>query len=430
MRTSTQLTTQTDFEPPSDSQDSGWAAFQYADFRNFFLARFVSRLAVEMQVTAVGWQVYSLTGKALDLGLIGLAQIAPFLILFPLAGMTADRYSRARIISVCLFSESLCAAAFLLLTVLGVITFPVMLGILALFGVSRAFQTPAEQAIVPLLVPSKHIANAIAWTSVSGQVARISGPGIAGLMIIAGEQWVYGAVVVLMIGATVYAMMIRANTQIISSDPISFATVFAGLRFIFSRQIVLGAISLDLFAVLLGGATALLPIYAKDILAVGPVGFGILRATVTVGALAGALYFTQRPIRRQAGAKLLGTVAAFGAATIIFGLSESFALTLVMLFIIGATDSVSVFIRNSIVQIVTPDHIRGRTNAVNSVFIGASNELGEFESGVTAAWWGVVPSVVVGGIGTICVALVFARIFPQLRGVDSLAPEELIRKYR
>jgi len=313
---------------------------------------------------------------------------------------------------------------------LGVITFPVMLGILALFGVSRAFQTPAEQAIVPLLVPSKHIANAIAWTSVSGQVARISGPGIAGLMIIAGEQWVYGAVVVLMIGATVYAMMIRANTQIISSDPISFATVFAGLRFIFSRQIVLGAISLDLFAVLLGGATALLPIYAKDILAVGPVGFGILRATVTVGALAGALYFTQRPIRRQAGAKLLGTVAAFGAATIIFGLSESFALTLVMLFIIGATDSVSVFIRNSIVQIVTPDHIRGRTNAVNSVFIGASNELGEFESGVTAAWWGVVPSVVVGGIGTICVALVFARIFPQLRGVDSLAPEELIRKYR
>ncbi|MFP6736238.1 MAG: MFS transporter [Rhodospirillales bacterium] len=424
------MTTQTDFEPPSDSQDSGWAAFQYADFRNFFLARFVSRLAVEMQVTAVGWQVYSLTGKALDLGLIGLAQIAPFLILFPLAGMTADRYSRARIISVCLFSESLCAAAFLLLTVLGVITFPVMLGILALFGVSRAFQTPAEQAIVPLLVPSKHIANAIAWTSVSGQVARISGPGIAGLMIIAGEQWVYGAVVVLMIGATVYAMMIRANTQIISSDPISFATVFAGLRFIFSRQIVLGAISLDLFAVLLGGATALLPIYAKDILAVGPVGFGILRATVTVGALAGALYFTQRPIRRQAGAKLLGTVAAFGAATIIFGLSESFALTLVMLFIIGATDSVSVFIRNSIVQIVTPDHIRGRTNAVNSVFIGASNELGEFESGVTAAWWGVVPSVVVGGIGTICVALVFARIFPQLRGVDSLAPEELIRKYR
>jgi hypothetical protein len=206
--------------------------------------------------------------------------------------------------------------------------------------------------------------------------------------------------------------------------------VFAGLSFILSRQIVLGAISLDLFAVLLGGATALLPIYAKDILAVGPVGFGILRATVTVGALAGALYFTQRPIRRQAGAKLLGTVAAFGAATIIFGLSESFALTLVMLFIIGATDSVSVFIRNSIVQIVTPDHIRGRTNAVNSVFIGASNELGEFESGVTAAWWGVVPSVVVGGIGTICVALVFARIFPQLRGVDSLAPEELIRKYR
>jgi MFS family permease len=424
------LATQADSEDPGDAQQSGWVAFRYADFRNFFLARFTSRLAVEMQITAVGWQVYSLTGNPLDLGLVGLAQIAPFLILFPLAGVVADRFARARIISVCVFSESLCAAAFFVLTLLGVISFPVMLAILALFGVSRAFQTPAEQAIVPLLVPHKHVANAIAWTSVSGQTARITGPGIAGLMIIAGEQWVYGSVVILMAGATVFAMMIRANTQIISTDPISFANVFAGMRFIFSRKIVLGAISLDLFAVLLGGATALLPIYAKDILLVGPLGFGILRATVTVGALTGALYFTQRPIQRRAGIKLLGTVAAFGAATIVFGISESFWLTLVMLFIIGATDSVSVFIRNSIVQIVTPDEIRGRTNAVNSVFIGASNELGEFESGVTAAWWGVVPSVVIGGIGTICVALVFARIFPQLRDADSLIPEDLIRKYR
>jgi MFS family permease len=424
------LATQAESEDPGDAQQSGWVAFRYADFRNFFLARFTSRLAVEMQITAVGWQVYSLTGNPLDLGLVGLAQIAPFLILFPLAGVVADRFARARIISVCVFSESLCAAAFFVLTLLGVISFPVMLAILALFGVSRAFQTPAEQAIVPLLVPHKHVANAIAWTSVSGQTARITGPGIAGLMIIAGEQWVYGSVVILMAGATVFAMMIRANTQIISTDPISFANVFAGMRFIFSRKIVLGAISLDLFAVLLGGATALLPIYAKDILLVGPLGFGILRATVTVGALTGALYFTQRPIQRRAGIKLLGTVAAFGAATIVFGISESFWLTLVMLFIIGATDSVSVFIRNSIVQIVTPDEIRGRTNAVNSVFIGASNELGEFESGVTAAWWGVVPSVVIGGIGTICVALVFARIFPQLRDADSLIPEDLIRKYR
>lgn len=424
------MATQAESEDPGDAQQSGWVAFRYADFRNFFLARFTSRLAVEMQITAVGWQVYSLTGNPLDLGLVGLAQIAPFLILFPLAGVVADRFARARIISVCVFSESLCAAAFFVLTLLGVISFPVMLAILALFGVSRAFQTPAEQAIVPLLVPHKHVANAIAWTSVSGQTARITGPGIAGLMIIAGEQWVYGSVVILMAGATVFAMMIRANTQIISTDPISFANVFAGMRFIFSRKIVLGAISLDLFAVLLGGATALLPIYAKDILLVGPLGFGILRATVTVGALTGALYFTQRPIQRRAGIKLLGTVAAFGAATIVFGISESFWLTLVMLFIIGATDSVSVFIRNSIVQIVTPDEIRGRTNAVNSVFIGASNELGEFESGVTAAWWGVVPSVVIGGIGTICVALVFARIFPQLRDADSLIPEDLIRKYR
>ncbi|MDP6430566.1 MAG: MFS transporter [Rhodospirillales bacterium] len=424
------MTTQSDANPADRRQVTGGAAFRHADFRNFFLARSVSRLAVEMQVTAIGWQVYNMTGKAFDLGLIGLALILPFLILFPAAGLAADRFPRSRIITVCLSVEAVCALIFLVLTATGEITFPLILATLALFGLSRTFQTPAEQAIVPILVPKEAFSNAIAWSSAGSYVARIAGPGIAGLMIIAGEQWVYGAVFVAIVAAAVFATLIRVNTQIIASEPLNFATVFAGLRFISKRQIMMGAISLDMFAVFLGGAVALLPIYAKDILAVGPEGFGALRAAITIGALSGAVYFTRRPIRRGAGRKLLSTVALFGLATVVFGISESFWLSLFMLYAMGVFDSVSVFIRTTLVQIVAPDQLRGRVNAVNSVFIGASNELGEFESGVTAAWWGTVPAVIVGGIGTICVALVFARIFPQLRGADSLDPDDLVRKYQ
>ncbi|NQV56456.1 MAG: MFS transporter [Rhodospirillales bacterium] len=424
------MTSDTDDPENVDQKHSGWGAFRHTDFRNFFLARSISRLAVEMQITALGWQVYNMTGKALDLGLIGLALILPFLFLFPIAGMVADRFPRSRVISICLAVESLCALTFFVLTARGEITFPIILATLFVFGLSRTFQTPSEQAIVPILVPKANFSNAIAWSSAGAYISRIAGPGIAGMMIIAGEQWVYSAVFILMLVATVFALLIRANTQIMSTDPLNFKTVFAGLRFISKRQIMLGAISLDMFAIFLGGAVALLPIYAKDILAVGPVGFGMLRAAITVGALCGAVYFTQRPMRRGAGVKLLVTVGLFGLATVIFGLSETFWLSLTMLFAMGVFDSVSVFIRTTLVQIIAPDELRGRVNAVNSVFIGASNELGEFESGVTAAWWGVVPAVLVGGIGTICVALLFARIFPQLREVDSLDPDDLVRKYQ
>ena len=383
-----------------------------------------------MQATAIGWQVYNLTGEALDLGLVGLAQIAPFFLLFVAAGMVADRYPRARVLSICIGFEAVLAAAFFGLTITGQISFPLIMVVITLFGIARAFQVPADQAMTPILVPKEHFANAVAWASAGAQIARVAGPGVAGLMIIAGEEWVYATVAIAMAIATISALLIRTNTQILSKAPLTLRTLSAGIRFIFSRQVVLAVISIDLFAVLLGGTIALLPIYAKDILAVGPAGFGTLRAMITAGAFAGAIYFTQRPLRRHAGPAMLGTVAVFGLATIVFGLSTNFWLSMVALSLVGAADSVSAFIRNNVVQIITPDDVRGRVNAVNAVFIGASNQVGEFESGITAHWWGTVPAVVVGGVGTVLVALAAAKLFPQFRKMDSLDPDELIRKYR
>ncbi len=316
------------------------------------------------------------------------------------------------------------------MTVTSNVDFSSIFTILIFLGIARAFQAPAQQAIVPLLVPKEHFANAIAWTSSGFQMARIAGPGIAGIMIIAGEQWVYGAAVILFILSTTFTFFIKTNTQVISRAPITVENILAGFKFIMKRQIIIGSIGLDLFAVLLGGATALLPIFATDILNVGPAGFGALRATHMIGAFATALFLTQYPISRHAGKKLLAAVAIFGAGIIVFGISTSFWLSLAALFVLGAADSVSVFVRHNLVQIITPDYMRGRVSAVSSVFVGASNEVGEFESGVTAEWWGVVPAVVVGGAGTIFIAGLFAKIFPQLREVDSLNPDDLIRKYQ
>ena len=415
---------------PAQSSLAGRVAFRHADYRKFWVARVTGVFAIDMQITAVSWQVYQLTGQPLDLGLVGLAQFMPFLLLFLVSGTIADRFQRKRIMAICVSIQTLCATAFFVMTATGNASFPLIFGILIFLGIARAFQAPAQSAIVPLLVPKEHFGNAVAWTSTGLQMARIAGPGIAGVMIIFGEQLVYGTVVALFLISMVTTFLIKANTQIISKDPVNLENLLAGLRFIFKRQLILGAISLDLFAVLLGGATALLPSYAVDILNVGSAGFGSLRAMHMVGAFAGALFMTQIPIRRRAGHKLLIAVAIFGAATVIFGISTSFWLTLAALFIIGASDSISIFVRNNLVQIITPDNMRGRVTAVSSVFVGASNEVGEFESGVTAAWWGVVPAVVVGGVGTIAIVFLFAKIFPRLREVDSLDPDDLIRKYQ
>ncbi len=414
-----------DDSPDDNGPKSGRAAFTHADFRHYWLARILGALAIDMKITAVGWQVYAMTGKPLDLGLIGLVQIIPFLLLFPLAGMAADRLPRKRLLSACISVQSLCAIAFCSLTATDNLTFPLMLSILTLFGVTRSFQNPTQQAIVPGLVPPEAFSNAVAWTTTANQTARIAGPGIAGLMIIAGEEWVYGTVAILLLVASGLTFRIRASTQITSKTPLSLETVFAGFRFIWQRPALLGAISLDLFAVLLGGATALLPIFAKDILKVGPWGFGLLRGAHMLGACSGALYFTQRPIQRRAGHKILIGVGIFGLSIVIFGLSTHVGLSLAALWALGASDSVSSFIRSNLVQLMTPDHMRGRVSAVSSVFIGASNELGEFESGITAAWWGVVPAVIVGGVGAMGAAALFAYFFPQLRQIDSLTLKAL-----
>jgi MFS family permease len=408
----------------------GRIAFGYPDFRRFFATSVISSLALEMQITAVSWQVYQLTGDPLHLGLVGLAQFAPFPLLFLVAGAAADRIPRIRILQSTIAVQLLCAVAFFAATVGNRGTLPAIFSILILLGIARAFQAPVRPAILPILVPKEHFANAVAWSSTGSQIARIGGPALAGVLLVLGVEVVHGVVVVLVAMALLFAFRVQAKAQILTKGRPTLRSTLAGFRFIRSRQVILGAISLDLFAVLLGGARALLPIFAVDILGVGAVGFGALRAAPVIGSLISALVLTQRPIRSRAGFKLLISVAAFGGATCVFGLSTSFYLSFLALLTLGVADSVSVFIRANLVQIITPDDMRGRVSAVSSVFIGASNELGEFESGITAAWWGVIPAVLVGGIGTIVVAMVFGLAMPRLRQVDSLDPDRLIRDHR
>jgi MFS family permease len=358
-----------------------------------------------------------------------LAQFAPFLVLFLVAGAAADRFQRATILGVCVSLQTVCSLLLLVFTATSTVDFPRIFAVLILLGMARAFQNPAQQAIVPILVPQEHFANALAWTATGNQLARIGGPALAGGLLILGQEFVYLTALGCFALAAILTFLIRANTQLISKARPSWFTLLAGFRFIWARQIILGAIALDLFAVLLGGATALLPIYAIDILQVGEIGFGSLRASHVVGAFAAALALTQRPVKRRAGVTLLAAVVIFGTAIVTFGLSTYFWLSLAALCIMGAADAISVFIRTYVVQIMTPDDMRGRVSAVNSVFIGASNELGEFESGLTAAWWGVVPAVVIGGLGTIAVTGLFAWLLPQLRTVDSLDYDDLVGKY-
>lgn len=403
-------------------------AFTNRDFTLYWCARILGRLAVELQITGVSWQVYKLTQEPFDLGLVGLAQFAPFLLLFLLAGAAADTFPRAKLLGGCIVLEAVCSLLLLGLTLMSTVSFPRIFVVLVVLGMARAFQSPAQQAIVPVLVPRAHFANAIAWTATGTQLARIGGPALAGGLLIVGQTYVYATALGCFVIAAMLTFLIRANTQIMSRERRSWTTLLAGFRFIWSRQIMLGVIALDLFAVLLGGATALLPIYALDILHVGEVGFGSLRAAHMAGAFLCALALTQRQITRHTGTILLSSVSIFGAAIVVFGLSTTFWLSIAALFIMGAADAISVFIRSFVVQMMTPDDMRGRVSAINAVFIGASNELGEFESGITAAWWGVVPAVVVGGLGTIGVTALFTWLLPRLRRLDRLDQDEMAQR--
>ncbi len=421
---------------PARGRRYGMRVFRNRDFRFFWGARVLSFLAIEMMIATVFWQVFRITGREFDLGLVGLAQFAPFAALFLVAGIVVDRVPRMYIIRATISVQTLCAIGLFSLTLTRSDNFILILLLLVLFGTSRAFHGPAQQAVVPNLVSKEDFPNAIAWSTSGFQIARIVGPTIAGILIALGpvagpdESIVYSLCTVVFVIATTFAWKVRSPAQIVNRDPINVANLLAGLRFIMSRKVILGAISLDLFAVLFGGALALLPVYATEILDVGAGGFGLLRSAFAFGALCGGLYLAQMPIRTGAGIKLLTAVAVFGVGVIVFGLSEIFWLSLAALVVMGMGDSVSVFVRQNMVQIITPDDMRGRVSAVSSVFTNASNELGEFESGITAHWWGTVPAVVVGGAATLAVAISFAWLFPQLRSVNSLDAEDLVRRYR
>ena len=377
-------------------------------------------VAHQMLAVGVGWQIYALTGSALDLGLVGLAQFVPAFALVLAAGHAADRFDRSRVLQACMIVEACAAGGLALGSYRGWITETSIFALIFTVGAARAFQMPAMAALLPSLVPRELFPRAIASNSVATQSAVIAGPAIGGLVYVAGPAAVYATSVALFLLTGVLVQLIRLARRPPRTEKVDLDSVLAGIHFIRQRPVVLGAISLDLFAVLLGGATALLPIYARDILQTGPWGLGVLRSSTAVGALAMALYLARHPLRGHAGKLMFAGVATFGLATIVFGVSRWFPLSLVALMTLGAADMVSVVVRQSLVQLQTPDEMRGRVSAVNALFIGTSNQLGEFESGLTAAWFGTVPSVIVGGLGTLAVVALWMRWFPALVAVDRL----------
>ena len=393
---------------------------QHRPFIYFWFTRVTTIIGYQMLTVAVGWQVYALTGSAFDLGLVGLVQFLPAVLLLLLAGHVADRHDRRRIASLCQSVEALVVLLLAAGSVMGWITQYAILALVFVIGGVRAFETPSLQAMLPALVPPRMLPQAVASSATAVQTAIVIGPAFGGLLYVAGPAWTYGACAAMFIMASLLTRRIRYEHVARAREPATLQSVFAGLAFIRSRQAMLGAITLDMVAVLLGGATALLPIYASDILHTGPWGLGVLRSAPALGALAVALWLSRHPLQRHAGRTMFAAVAVFGAVTIVFGLSRWFPLSFAALVLLGASDMISVVVRASLIQLGTPDAMRGRVSAVNAMFIGTSNQLGEFESGITAAWLGTVPSVVVGGIGTMLAVLLGLRLFPQLARIDRL----------
>lgn len=433
--------------PEGDSKTkevSAGSAFRSRDFKFYQSARTMAIIGAEAQSVAVGWQVYAITHSALDLGLTGLALFLPGLFLMLAAGHTADRFNRRYVILACYGLQAVCTGALLWLSLTKVHIshgtvwpiYAVLLGI----GAGRAFSGPAASALLPSLVPKDHFVNAVTWGATIYQIANMTGPAIGGLLFTLplagalaafdGAAIVYAFTLVMLLGFLVLVSMIRAGEEGVEKKAFTTKTVLAGLEYVYQNKLLLGSISLDLFAVLLGGAVALLPIFATDILHAGPRGLGLLRAMPSVGALAVSLLMVVRPIQRRAGWMMLSCVGIFGAATVVFGLSKSMWVSLVALVIVGGSDMVSVVIRSSILQLATPPEMRGRVSAVNWLFVGASNEFGEFESGVTAQWWGAVRAVVMGGVGSLIVTGAAAALFPTLRRADALTAESLISSNR
>lgn len=412
----------TDDDRPSAETGPAVAAnvFRHRGFACYWFARLVANFATQFISVSVGWQVYDLTRDPLDLGLVGLVQFLPSLALVLVTGAAADRFNRRLIMGLCIAAEIACALALLALTIGGDQRVWPIFAVLACFGVARAFLGPAMQSLLPNLVPSAELSTAIAWNSSSWQIGTISGPVIGGLLYGIAPEVPFASAVLLLAVSVGLVALIPKPAQKTVPEPASWETLGAGFRYIWGEKIVLGAISLDLFAVLLGGATALLPAYARDILDVGPLGLGLLRAGPGIGALAVAIWLARRPVDDHAGLIMFACVAGFGAFTCVFGASTLPWLSIVALALMGAFDMVSVYVRETLIQVWTPDAVRGRVNAVNMVFVGASNELGEFRAGTLGSMIGVVPAVVIGGLGTVAVAGLWAAWFPQLRRVRQL----------
>ncbi len=398
------------------------AAYRPRDFRFFIAGRFLSTVGMQVQSVAIGWQIYAITHSTLALGFVGLFQFAPMFLCTLPAGEISDRFDQRRVFGASLAVQGLCSGFFLLLTLLHMTAVGPFYAVLLLFGAARGFSGPSGSSLIAFLVPGEKLPQSLAASSSAFTTGVIAGPALGGFLYAAGPEFTYAVCVGVYLAAAAIMATLggRRRDGANAADGSRLSRVIEGIRFVRARPIVLGAISLDLFAVLLGGATALLPAYARDILHAGPVGLGFLRSAPAVGSALVALTFARRPLARHAGASMFACVAIFGAATIVFGLSGNFYLSLAALFVLGAADMVSVFIRSSLIQIATPDAMRGRVSAVNMLFIGASNELGEFESGLTAAWFGLVPAVVIGGVGTLLVVALWMALFPPLRRVDRL----------
>lgn len=405
--------------PADAGPRGGFAAFRHRDFTFYWFAQLCQLVPMQMMAVVIGWQVYQITGNPLDLGLIGLAEFLPVPLLVLLAGHASDRFDRRRVIQISDGARALMALALLKVTFDGAAeVWPFYLLALGM-GVTRAFGAPAGRAMLPDLVPLEVMANAVAWRSSGFQVSFVVGPLLGGLLYALSPVSVYAVAAVMLAGSVLLTIAIRARPAAATESP-DWTSLLAGIILIRRKPLLLGAISLDLFAVLLGGVTALLPIFARDILEVGAIGLGVLRAAPAVGAIVMAIALAYSPLRRRVGHTLYLSVAIFGLATIVFALSENFTLSLVSLAVLGAADLVSVFIRSTVVPLATPDHMRGRVTAVEMVFIGASNELGMFESGLVAWLIGTVPAALVGGVGTLLVVLLWIRLFPDLYKVDRL----------
>jgi len=404
------------------AQNASRAAFTYPDFVSYELGRLFIVLALEMQSVAVGWQVYDITKRPLDLGLVGLAQFLPGIFLFLISGHVADRFDRRHLLLLCYGGFTVCSGLLLEISWRSTPSVKAIYLVLVLLGAVRSFNGPAGRALLPQLVPEQHFPSAVAWNASVFQSATIMGPVVGGLIYAAfrGPTAVY-ATAMAGGGIALFAVaQIRHRMRIRRKEPLGLASVLAGFRYVWGQKLILGSISLDMFAVLLGGAVALLPVYAREILHTGPWGLGLLRSAPGVGAGTMALLLAHRPLRGRVGATMLWCVAGFGVFTIIFGLSHNMVISLISLALVGATDMVSVVIRGTLVQLATPDEMRGRVNAIDMLFIGTSNEFGQFESGITAQWLGTIPAVVLGGVGTLAVIAIWAWRFPELRHADQI----------